>query len=55
MRYNIKRWHENKDNPISAEIGDCERLEVVKQVIKAIDNGQNFEAKVAGPEKEDDL
>ena len=48
MRYNIKRWYDDKDIPRVVE--DCERLEVVKQVIKAIDNAENFEATVCGPE-----
>ena len=54
MRYNIKRWYadqpEEGTSPTILE--DCERLEVVKQVIKAIDNAENFEAIVSGLEKE---
>ena len=56
MRYNIHRWYENKDIEEKEvppdKLEDCERLEVVRQVIKAIDNGQNFEAIVSGPERE---
>lgn len=53
MRYNIQRWYDEKDIPDKLE--DCERLEVIKQVIKAIDNGQNFEAVVSGrPERENE-
>jgi len=52
MRYNIKRWHE--DTGKIAEIENCENLEVIKQAVKAIDYAQNFEAKVAGPEEDDE-
>ena len=55
MRYNIHRWYEKKDieeKDIPDKLEDCERLEIVKQVIKAIDNGQNFEAIVSGPERD---
>ena len=49
MRYRIRRWHKGEGNHIPAtELEDCERLEVVKQVINAIDYGQNFEAVVVG-------
>lgn len=54
MRYNVKRWqhqNEDKEKTMAVELEDCERLEVVKQVIKAIDYAQNFEAKVASPEE----
>ena len=53
MRYNIQRWHDEKDIP--DKLNDCERLEVIKQVIKAIDNGQNFEAIISDPEKEEQI
>jgi len=40
MRYNIKRWY--ADQPVGGIaptlLEDCERLEVVKQVINAIDS-----------------
>ena len=54
MRYNIKRWDADQpsDGVDPIELEDCERLEVVKQVIKAIDNAQNFKAMVSGPERE---
>ena len=51
MRYNIQRWYDDKDIPEKVE--DCESLEVIKQAIKAIDNAQNFEAIVSGPEREE--
>ncbi len=54
MRYDVKRWYadqpEEGTSPTLFE--DCERFEVIKQAIKAIDNAQNFEAVVSGPEKE---
>ena len=50
MRYDIKRWNENTEE----ELKGCDRLEVVKQAIMAIDYAQNFEAVVSGPEKEED-
>ncbi len=50
MKYDIKRWNENTEE----ELKDCERLEVIKQAIMAIDYAQNFEATVSGPEKEGD-
>ena len=53
IRYNIERWHEGLNAPASTILKDCERLEVVKQVIKAIDNAQNFKAMVVGAEKEE--
>jgi len=54
MRYNMKRWYADQlEGGISPTLlEDCERLEVIKQAIKAIDNAQNFEAVVSGPEKE---
>jgi len=53
MRYNIQRWYDDKDIP--EKLNDCERLEVVQQVIQAIENGQNFEAIMSGPEREEEL
>ncbi|MBA7559102.1 hypothetical protein ES708_00715 [subsurface metagenome] len=44
MRYNTERWFEDSGTP--EKIEDCERLEVIKQAIKAIDNAQNFKATV---------
>lgn len=60
MRYNIKRWYpdvadEGEDAELPTRLDDCERLEVVKQVIKAIDCAQNFEAIVSGPEHDSEL
>jgi len=52
MRYNIKRWYENEAENERFRLQDCERLEVIKQAIKAIDYAQNFEAIVSGPERE---
>lgn len=46
MRYNVQRWYDDKSK--SEKLEDCERLEVIKQAIKAIDYGQNFEATVIG-------
>ncbi len=56
MRYNIKRWyeHESEDEhnkKYMEELEDCDQLEVVKPVIKAIDYAQNFEAIVNDSEK----
>jgi len=53
MRYNIKRWYEGLDSPPDTILKDCGSLEVVKQVIKAIDNAQNVKATVSGAEKEE--
>lgn len=50
MRYHIKRWYDkDKIHPADIELEGCNHLEVVKQVIEAIDNGQNFEARVIAP------
>lgn len=56
MRYDIKRWNENTETEhgVVEELKGCDRLEVVKQAIMAIDYAQNFEAVVSGPEKEED-
>ena len=53
MRYKITRWREDSEGGQSIVLVDCERLEVIKQAIKAIDNAENFKAVVSGPEKED--
>ena len=52
MRYDIRRWREESEGGQNTFLKDCERLEVIKQAIKAIDNAENFEAVVSGPEKE---
>ena len=52
MRYDIERWNQNEDEGELVVLEDCERLEVIKQAIKAIDNAQNFKAMVSGPERE---
>jgi len=55
MRYNIRRWREKLEEGQNTYLEDCERLEVVKQVIKAIDYAENFEAIVSGPEHIDNM
>ena len=51
MRYNIRRWRETLEGGQNAFLENCERLEVVKQVIEVIDNAENFEAIVGEPEE----
>jgi len=48
IRYDIKR----KNAVSQEELSNCDRLEVVRQVIKAIDSAQSFEAKVSETEEE---
>ena len=50
MRYNIRRWREDSESGQNMVLEDCERFEVVKQAIKAVDNAENFKAIVSGPE-----
>lgn len=50
MRYDTRRWREESEGGQNIPLKDCGSLEVVKQVIKAIDNAENFEAIVSGPE-----
>ena len=52
MSYTIKRWPLACGGSEAITLTGCDRLEVVKQAISAIDFAQNFEATIEEPNKE---